>query len=367
MNICKTLNITTRYANNLAGQGVRNWTKPSSFRGLKLANTLASDTIQLSKIPHLSEAFIKSLTKIKGKDKLEVATKIKDEILKKMGYKHPELLKLEVDSFVSNLQKKIGSFGQFSLSTLRIDFCKEFLEKSIEEQISFLYHELDHMDKFVKLHKAIGEEKFLELAKKVQQNSPIYKALSEKYCPVEMTINNELYEKMQEDIDIKNFDIKKWSKALENYGQFTPMLSDMYKYYNNPIEKSAYDLQTKINKILGLSLTTSRDEFPKNYISMVKALKKQGITDISKQDNTISQLHMVILIKNLNHKVFELFNKKINGGKITEKENEYVETFLLKLKDYINEKSLQEAYLETETYINKGILTLEDLFKHLCP
>ena len=68
---------------------------PIQLKGLRLASNLACDTVQLSNTSYLSESFVKSLTQIKGKDSVETYSKIKDAILKKMGYTNPELIKVE--------------------------------------------------------------------------------------------------------------------------------------------------------------------------------------------------------------------------------------------------------------------------------
>ena len=59
---------------------------PTQLQGLRFANNLTCDTVQLSNTSYLSESFVKSLTQIKGKDRVETYSKIKDAILKKMGY-----------------------------------------------------------------------------------------------------------------------------------------------------------------------------------------------------------------------------------------------------------------------------------------
>lgn len=71
----------------------------TKLRNVHLAPNLAFDTIQLTNNSYISESFVKSLTQMKGKDSIETATLIKNAILKKMGYKNPELLKLEKASF----------------------------------------------------------------------------------------------------------------------------------------------------------------------------------------------------------------------------------------------------------------------------
>lgn len=82
-------------------------------------------------------------------------------------------------------------------------------------------------------------------------------------------VNNDFYRRMGEGIDIQDFDVKKWSKAVREYSGMTPRYCDQYKYYNNPLDVSAYNLESKINKILGLPIESPRDLFSKNYTSII--------------------------------------------------------------------------------------------------
>ena len=154
--------------------------------------------------------------------------------------------------------------------------------------------------------------------------SPVYKAFVKKGIMPNTAINCNFYRKMSEGINIQGFHINKWSKAVREYSGTTPNYCDKYKYFNNPLEISAYNLESKIKEILGLPVETARDMFPKNYTSMIEALKSQGVTDIKEQEciiqNTINLCHL----KNIDDKLAKLYFKKIKGIELTSEELSYI-------------------------------------------
>ena len=99
----------------------------------------------------LNPEFLKGLLKIEGKTPLDTYTKIKDEILKAMGFKHPEALKV-------SLTNSEDAIAEFMFKSGEIHICDTKLPK--EEIIATLRHELDHMEKFVKIYKSSGKETF---------------------------------------------------------------------------------------------------------------------------------------------------------------------------------------------------------------
>lgn len=343
------INIASKYANNIVGLGIRKSANQICINGLKPTSILTYDTVQLSRNSHLSETFVKSLTQIKGKDGLETYTLIKDAILRKMGYSNPEAIKVEAAGLFQDLagigagwheiQAKfvIGSFG---------------IKSSAENKISIMYHEIDHMDKFFKLYKSLGEKKFLEL-------------LSKK-GPVE-GINLDTYREMSKNLNISGFDANKWSKAYLDYPASTSKLYELHKYINNPLEDSAFRLQGKIQKILGESELTSIDGFPKNYKSMLEALNRQGITDIDKQDAILQEIINLCNIKHLDDKAFELYCKQIKKLELSRDEMDYIRKFQDKI---ISNPSLlyqknTAAHLEAENLINQGLLNSKDIITYL--
>ena len=345
-------------------------TKPqylTNIKGLKYSRNLPCDTAKFTEITYTSEQFVKSLTKIKGKDNLDTVNIVKNTILRKMGYKNSELLKLDIDASSFELQKKLGATGSFNMQLGKLDFGKNFLNLPIEQQIVLLYHELDHMDKFVKLYKAIGGKKFENLIIEAQKNSPIYKAMVKRFGPCETPVNLEFYKQMSEELNIQSFDVKKWSKAVKEYSGLTPNYYDKYKYYCNPLEDSAHNLQSKIQKILGLPVETARDLFPKNYTKMIDLLKRHGITDLQEQEKIIQQAIFICNSKLIDERLGKLALKHLNGVKLTPNEFELMEKISLNFAEN-NIKTVsqnvdftQKVCTDVEKYFSKGLFTPEEI------
>lgn len=345
-------------------------TKPqclTNIKGLKYARNLKCDTAQFAQNTHLSEPFVKSLIEIKGKDNLDTAIIIKDKILKKMGYKNPELLKCDIDSLSFEMSKKLGATGGYNYTLGKLDFSEAFLNLPIENQISLLYHELDHMDKFVKLYKAVGGKYFKNLSKEAQKNSPIYEAAIKKFGSIDAPINFDFYEQMSKELNIQGFDVKKWSKAFKEYGYYTPNYNEQYRYYFNPFEESAYNLQSKIQKILGLPAETSRDLFPKNYNKMINLLKEYGITDFKEQETIIKKAEYICKLINIDDRLGKFALRLLNGTKLTSKETDFLEKTCLDFAEKNikttsqNVNFTQKVFADVETYFRKGLFTPEEI------
>ena len=66
----KSQEVYPKYTDDIVGLGVRKWTKPTSFEGLRLAPQATCDVFKTSGAKdYLSADFIKSLLNIKGKHK----------------------------------------------------------------------------------------------------------------------------------------------------------------------------------------------------------------------------------------------------------------------------------------------------------
>ena len=336
--------------------------------GLHYSPGFPCDTFQITNNFYLSETFIKSLTKIKGKDNIDTARKIKDSILYRMGYKNPEYLKLGKNHLSSVFSEQLEIGGNYNAERGEILLAQKILDLPKEELIPFLYHELDHMDKFVKLYKGIGEESFYTLISKMNKESFFAKVLAKKGFSYNTTINFDFYKNMSQNIDISDFNIKKWHKAVSEYPGLSPLLSDKYKYVNNPLEVSAYNVQSKVQKILGLPTETARDAFPQNYKTMISKLKNQGITSVKEQEKIIEHIYTICGMKNMDDKLIGLYSKKINGIELTSEEWEYINKVISKAKSdkkYSSVDFIQKCYLETESYIDKKLLTEKEIIEHL--
>lgn len=351
--------------------------KGMSIEGLKLAPSLDYDMVTFSKTSLFSETFVKSLTKIRGKNKTETIKKIKDEILSKMGYKNPSALEVKPLGFM--LQKDLITAG-FDPRKCTLIIGKEISNFKIEEAISVLYHELDHMDKFVKLYKALGAERFKACLKKTMESNLPNKEWGKLLdFDKSININTKAYEALSKDISLEGFDVKKWSKAAQEYISGGSKYCDLKKYFDNAFEVSAYNIESEIKRLLGQPTVTAKDYFPSNYSKMINLLKRQGITDINKQESIIEMAINCSEAGELNKKALKAIQKAVNGSELTSTEEEIIEKAYKDLNSRLMSdykfnpdhllKSKQKKYEKAESYISRGLLTrremIDDLIKGL--
>lgn len=251
------INIATKYTDDIVGFGVRKWTKPKSFERLRLAPQATTDVFKTSGVKdYLSADFIKSLLNIKGKTQIETATLIKDEILTAMNYKNPSALRI-IENPIS-----VGA-GSFNTATGKITLNQ--IPESKEELIAMLYHELDHMDKQVKVYKALGADSFEALMKR---------KLTE-FQQKKFKCNKDFYETMSKDVSLESFNVNRYKRAISKYPRHPQ--EDLFSqclYYHNPLEKDAYALQKYVLATLGKADFVVADTFPKSYMTAVRTLFK---------------------------------------------------------------------------------------------
>lgn len=357
-------NLVTKYADDVIGLGVRNLSKPKTFTGIRYTPELARDTLQILNETPLSKTFMKSLTKVKGKDNIDTLSTIKNSILRKMGYKHPEILELKSDTIEFTLAENLGAAGGYSSELGNIYLSKKVLNLTQEEQIAFLYHELDHMDKYVKLYKAVGENKFQAAIDKSRQNNTFLKNLLGIKGDLKSDINLDFYRKMSSDIDISKFDNHKWHKAIQEYQPITPKLTDQYKYFNNPLEISAYETESIVKNALGLPTKTARDLFPKNFKSIMSKLSDQGVKNTDEQEKILARISPAAFWKNIDSKTCQIYLKRINGMEVTPDEKKYMDEMISKItndKKYNSADFIQQVWKQVESFIDHKLLTPEDL------
>ncbi|MBO5737918.1 hypothetical protein J6R97_01110 [bacterium] len=246
--------VTKKNTKNIVDCVMRECKKPTSFDCLRLPPPTC-DVFKASGVrDYLSADFIKSLLNIKGKTQIETATMIKDEILTAMKYENPGVLKIVENPFLR------GS-GSFNSVTGKISFSQ--IPESKEDLIALLYHELDHMDKFVKLYKAKGAEAFEELLNSNLRGRDLKS----------FKLNKDFYETMAKDISLEGFNVNKYQRAVSKYRNFDlDELYDQFLYFQNYLEKDAYALQKKVLTTLGKDGFVVADTFPKSYIMAARAL-----------------------------------------------------------------------------------------------
>lgn len=362
MLIKPTANSINKYQNQKICLNPQYHSKAINFYGIKLAEPAQNDTIQLTKDTYISETFIKSLTKIKGKNNLDKFIKIKNAILKQMGYKNPEALKIKITDS-ENLKCYYNPENGY------INFTKGIINSPDESRIPYLYHELDHVDKLVKLYKATGEKEFktniIEAKKKLTRKLDIK---DKNECTV--NINKSFYEKMSKNVDISDFNQHLWNKAFREYiSGASESFHDLYEYFKNPLECSALEIESTVRKKLGISPHTQKDYFPKNFISMLRHLKEYGINDIEEQNKILNIVVDFAHIKNANIDLIKLLKKINDGHYITEEEKNYLETIPTQIDNNPAFKTVefrQKTYLDAELYLQNGKFTPEKIVDYIC-
>lgn len=292
-----------------------------------------------------------------------------------MGYKNPSAL--EVTPFkLWGYEDIIGA--NFDAQKCTLSFGKEISNLKIEELIPVLYHELDHVDKFVKLYKAVGAKRFRKYLKKMMESNPQNKALIEKgTLDIDklININTKAYETLSRDVNLEGFDVKKWSKACREYILASSKYCDQKKYYENAFEVSAYAVEKEIKRLLGQPTVTVKDYFPSNYSKMINMLKRKGITDINTQELTVGMAIDCSQAGELNKKALKVIQKAANGTELASTEYEIMNKAYKSLNSRIKSnykldpdnavKSKQKIYEKAESYISRGLLTMQEMIDDL--
>ena len=314
----------------------------------------------------LDPKFLKHLLKI-GNENINVLpkyTKIKDEMLRAMGYRHPEKLKLVYD------EDEMAASYEATQGKLCIS--DKTMNMPIPMFIATLRHELEHLDQFLKIYKTMGEKAFLDAMISIAQKANPELNPSE----ININLNKNFYEIMSKDADTTNFDAKKYYKAMCEYTGFSYDASKAYKYYNNLLEKEAYSAERKILSSLGEDPVVSADEFPYNYKTLVKLMNDNGVT-LQDQDNILQVLRLAAAIKSLetseNFKtIWKIWSNNQKNIEITPREEELLNQSLNKVDEtYRSQVTLKQVQLNTECFkqienwLRQGIWYFEDILKEV--
>ena len=361
MKICPFFN----YSQNVYPVGMKPTTTPV-FGNKKLLTQPIVDRCSFTHIDKsLSPKFLKSLVEIYKKNisLLQKATIIKDELLKAMGYKHPEILKIvpaDPEQSCSSYEATQGVL------------CFSEDVPSIEIFIAMLRHEVEHMDESVKIYKTKGEKAmlnaFLNIAK-----------LNNMDCPKSIIINNAFYDIMSKDVSTDGFDTEKYYKALCKY--ISPKkewcyYSSSYKYFNNLLEKDAYAVTRKVLKALGKDAVTPPDMFPKNYETMVKLLNKNGIPS-KYHDNVLFVLDITARLKSIEcpenvKRYLKIWEDIYDHNYVSPEDIDWYKKIAEKI-DKTGEvvgtlqsvQKNQEYYQQVETWLREGKFFAEDILKDM--
>lgn len=207
----------------------------------------------------LSSKIVNKIKNLQG-DVLDRTTQIKNIFMKEMGYSEDTV----------KIVEKIAGNGEAGFCPLQCNIAVDinvFSQKTNGEIAGIIRHELDHMDKQVKLCKFMGIEKYKEFV--VER----YKGTPEFIDFVNKSFNSDFYEKAMKNVNIDNFDFDLYYNALLEH--YNPKLADFSdysvyfnysKYRNNAFEKSAFSVQREVEKAFGINAKTNdiiEQVFPK--------------------------------------------------------------------------------------------------------
>ena len=243
------LKFATNNIDNAIGIGVRKFVKPNNLTGLTYSTKPIGDICRFQTDRTFCPQVLERFTKCKDLDEL------KEVMLKMMGYKKPELVnieKLQKSSYSMSFDYEKGLVGinENVLSTL-----------DKYKKIALLRHELDHMDKCAKLVKVYGIDVF---------EKTLMKSLKKAGIPPS-GLNRKFWEEISKDANIEGFNAPKYLNALENYPwkafhNAQTKSANSYQYLNfineyvlNPLEDSAYKIQSKVLKEYNQSPTSFYD------------------------------------------------------------------------------------------------------------
>ena len=193
----------------------------------------------------LNPDFLNNLKKVKGTLE-EKCTQIKNKMLEKMGFP-TDIISLTVENTFA-----ICAFD-FDKGKIRISpYIEKFL--AFEEIIPLIRHELDHFEKAFGIIKKEGIEKY---------KSALISMSFNRYGKDLTSFNEEFLNKcLLLKKNMESFDSKKYLKALVNSTYETTGQD----YFENPLEKSAYSVQSKVGKTLFLNYQTELEYYKKNKL-----------------------------------------------------------------------------------------------------
>ena len=203
--------------------------KPQSNSKIKVMLNKSFNRENIPEYPN--SQVIKELKEISGEG-LEVAEKSKNIFLKELGFPK-DLLKLEENN-------NLPVLAAFDYSNGVLSYKKEFLNFNKNEIISYIRHELDHLECSAELCKAMGVDDYINMIVKVCPGTPIEqfnKTFWKKATRTAKTISKE--------------ELNSRMDAFKNYFSNRSTLID---YLNSPLEQRAYNVQGSVLKSLNEKL-----------------------------------------------------------------------------------------------------------------
>ena len=356
------------YPNNIYSFGTKPVTSPA-FTARRLLTEPIVDTCCFTHVDKsLSPKLLKSLAAA-GKGNINLTMKVakmKDVLLRAMGYKHPEELKIVFRSKGSPMSYS-PELGQIVITNGQY---------SVEYFIAALRHELEHMDQFVKIYKTKGKDVFLKsLIHLFQKNNP--NKTKPDIEKVRNSFNSKFYEIMAKDVSVEDFDAEKYYRAMLGYKGSSDGLSNAYRYHNNLLEKDAYDVTRKVLKALGKDPVVSSDVMPVNYKTLIKLLNDNGIAQ-QYHDGQLGMLHSIAEVKIIetpeNYKRFvKIWDDFADGTELSAEDKAWFDGMFVRINaPYSNEsitskaiRICQDCYKQVELWLRKGLYCPKAILNNL--
>ncbi len=153
----------------------------------------------------------------------------------------------------------------------------ELLAKNLntKQVAAMLRHELEHLQTFSKLYKSLGAEEFnnilqiipAEMAGDLEGNQAVF--------------SKESWDKITQNTSTKGFDVEKYKKSYIDYmdtlnsqlniAGFYDAFVYQTRYYGNPLEVEAYDVENVFEKALGVSTNKNKEssEFSQKVVQYI--------------------------------------------------------------------------------------------------
>lgn len=322
---------------------------------LKHIAGVTEDTCHFNKVDRsLDPDFVRSLLKIECKTTIMTYDEIKDRVLEAKGFSQPW-----------KLGWIIGYTGDMAIDAISGNIMINTDSPANKEVfIAGLYHELDHMEKYIKLYKALGEEKFIKILYKLAKKQNPKSSLND----IKKAFNKQFYESMSKDVTLKGFDVQKYQLALEKYEHGGWNWSYFNAYYNNPLEDDAYKIQSEVQTVIGLPSETSADEFSRYNTTFINLMIHGGVPKnewLKTIDNMILLSFVKFAEENPDNieKFMNIYNQIIyKKTKPSSKDIDYFKKILNKIPKVQRNKYVFE---QIESWLREGKYTVRDVLKDI--
>ena len=353
MKICPIVN----YSENTYSACVKPIAKTASGGWKLLTEPLADNYCFSYSDKSLMPSFLNSLLEIKESHPIQKVETIKDRMLKAMGYKHPELMRIMRGNFT------IGAFDMLSGNMIITPIMVHDIED--KELIGLVRHELEHMNQEVKLYKSLGEEDYIEITKETYKNNPKFQGYEIPYI-----INLNFYKEMAKDADTSNFDIAKFCQAKIEYNYDTETFEGMHGYIENPYEKGAYEIQKRVLNSYGINHAITPDTFPINYQTIIELMDKLNIPKDKQFELYYFILRMHIIRKYLSEdeiaravKVMPKVEQKLTFTPQDARIYSEINTKTDLLEKKLTERQYSDLLKDTEESLKQGKYAAKDILK----